>query len=136
MAPTLDRVMREEPGALIVPVPLHGRRQRERGYNQSLLLAEAAAGRWATAITPTAVRRIRPTSQQVGLSDVERVANVAGAFSADVGPVAGRPIVLIDDVLTTGSTVAACATVLQDAGAAAVAVVTVTRAAWNDRTWA
>ncbi len=136
MAPLLHDVMADEPGSLIVPVPLHRRRERERGYNQSSLLARAAAGPWSASLCPSALRRDRRTAQQVGLSGAERVRNVDGAFAADVDQVMGRPVVLIDDVLTTGSTVAACAVVLLDAGAAAVAVVTVTRADWTARTWA
>ncbi len=136
MAPLLAGVMAEEPQALIVPVPLHPRRQRQRGYNQSLLVARAAVGPWQENLAPEAVRRVRATAQQVGLSGEERAANVVGAFAADIGLVAGRPIVLIDDVMTTGSTVAACATVLRDAGAAAVAVVTLSRASWTPGTWA
>ncbi len=136
MAPLLAGVMADEPTAIIVPVPLHPRRERQRGYNQSLLVAHAAAGPWRGSLTPAALRRVRPTAQQVGLSPIERAGNVAGAFAADIDLVAGRPIVLIDDVLTTGSTVAACAMVLHDAGAAAVAVVTLTRANWNARAWA
>lgn len=136
MAPLLHGVMEDEPGSLIVPVPLHRRRERERGYNQSLLLGRAAAGPWAISIAPSALRRVRRTAQQVGLSSTERAINVDGAFVADIEQVMGRPIVLLDDVLTTGSTVAACATVLLDAGAAAVAVVTLTRASWTARTWA
>lgn len=136
MAPLLDGVMAEEPGSLIVPVPLHPRRQRQRGYNQSLLVGEAASGQWKASLAPSALRRVRATAQQVGLSNVERIGNVAGAFVANIDLVAGRPVVLIDDVLTTGSTVAACAAVLHEAGAAATAVVTLTRAAWSDRTWA
>lgn len=136
MSPLLADVMREEPHALIVPVPLHPRRERQRGYNQSLLVARAAIGSRHANLAPGALRRVRATTQQVGLSGDERVFNVVGAFEADIALVAGRPIVLIDDVMTTGSTVAACAMVLRDAGAAAVAVVTLSRASWNARTWA
>lgn len=137
MAPILAGVMAEEPHALIVPVPLHPRRQRQRGYNQSLLVTRfAAVGPWRGNLLPGAVRRVRATAQQVGLSSEERAVNVVGAFEADIDLVSGRPIVLIDDVMTTGSTVAACATVLHDAGAAAVAVVTLSRASWTSGTWA
>ena len=136
MAPVLASVMVEEPEALIVPVPLHRKRERERGYNQSMLVARAAAGPWRENLAPGAVRRVRATAQQVGLSSEERAVNVVGAFEADIDLVTGRPIVLVDDVMTTGSTVAACATVLHDAGAAAVAVVTLSRASWTSTTWA
>lgn len=136
MAPILAGVMAEEPHALIVPVPLHRKRERQRGYNQSALIARAAVGAWHGNLTPSAVRRVRATAQQVGLSSEERAVNVVGAFGADIDLVAGRPVVLIDDVMTTGSTVAACATVLLDAGAAAVAVVTLSRASWTSASWA
>ena len=136
MAPILASVITEEPYALIVPVPLHRKRERQRGYNQSLLVARASVGPWRGNLAPGAVRRVRATAQQVGLSSEERAVNVVGAFEADIDLVAGRPIVLIDDVMTTGSTVAACATVLLDAGAAAVGVVTLSRASWTSTTWA
>ncbi len=135
MTPLVAGIMVDEPHALIVPVPLHPRRERQRGYNQSLLVARAAVGPWRQNLAPDAVRRVRATAQQVGLSSDERVFNVVGAFEADIALVAGRPIVLIDDVMTTGSTLAACALVLMDAGAAAVGVVTLSRASWTSRTW-
>ncbi len=116
-------------GDLVVAVPLHPRRQRERGFNQAWLLARRAARHLGLPARGDWLRRIRFTPPQVGLSDRERRANVRGAFS--LGPradFAGRRVILVDDVLTTGATVDACARVLKKAGAEAVIVATVTRA--------
>jgi ComF family protein len=127
----LTGVLREldRPGDLVVPVPLHRRRLRERGFNQAWLLARRAARDLGLPARGDWLRRIRFTPPQVGLSDSERRANMRGAFSA--GPRAdftGRRVILVDDVLTTGATVDACARVLKAAGAETVTVVTVTRA--------
>jgi ComF family protein len=116
------------PGTLVVPVPLAVERLRERGYNQAGLLARAFAElrglRWA----PSAARRVRHTASQVGLSAPERRANVAGAFVGDPRIVRGRPIILVDDVCTTGATLAACAESLVSAGATTVWGLTLARA--------
>ena len=113
----------------ITAVPLHWRRQWQRGFNQSDLLARALARR--TGMPAIALlRRVRATSTQAGLSNSLRRRNVAAAF----GPrpraatfAAGKRILLIDDVMTTGSTAAACARALKRAGAAHVALATVAR---------
>jgi ComF family protein len=116
-------------GDLVVPVPLHPRRQRQRGFNQAWLLARRAARRLGLPAEGDWLRRIRFTPPQVGLVRAEREANVRGAFSlAPRANFAGRRVILVDDVLTTGATVDACARVLKKAGAEAVTVVTVTRA--------
>jgi ComF family protein len=112
--------------ACLAPVPLHPKRERQRGYNQSLLLAVVASdGRRPVR---SLLARTRPTRQQVGLSAYERTGNVRGAFalSADAGVLA-TPVVLIDDVMTTGSTLGACAEILKAAGAPFVGVVTLAR---------
>jgi ComF family protein len=113
---------------ILVPVPLHRKRRRERGYNQSDLLARALEKQIAVRFHP-ALNRVRPTLPQVGLSDHERKENVRNAFRC-VRPrdVSGLRILLIDDVMTTGSTVASATRALLDAGAARVSVLTLARA--------
>jgi len=116
-------------GVVLAPVPLHPRRLRERGFNQSDLLARAVAARAGVLVASALVRR-KDTSSQSGLSAAERRRNVAGAFVVRRrSAVAGRVVVLVDDVLTTGATVRACSAALRDAGASAVRVLTVARVA-------
>jgi len=109
----------------IVPVPLHWLRQWKRGFNQSELLARALGRRTGIPVA-RALKRSRATRAQAGLSNHARRQNVTRAFRARA--VAGKRILLIDDVMTTGSTVAACGRALKQAGAARVAVLTVARA--------
>ena len=114
---------------LLVPVPLHARRLRRRGFNQAVLLGEVLAKEWGVPLKRRAMQRIRWTEPQINLSAAERRDNVKGAFAvADPAQVAGRNVVLVDDVLTTGSTVQECARVLKKAGAGHVLVVTAARA--------
>ncbi len=111
----------------VVPVPLHWRRRWQRGFNQSELLAAAAARRYGIPVL-RALRRGRATASQAGLSNSRRRANVTGAFLVRRGQdVRGRRILLVDDVLTTGATASACAAALKQAGARAVAVLTLAR---------
>jgi ComF family protein len=119
-ATVLDR-----PHAL-VPVPLARARERERGFNQSLLLAERIGERLGVGIRSRWLVRRRATAAQSDLSAPERRANVAGAFAA-ASAVAGRDVVVIDDVITTGATVGECARALRAAGARHVGVVAVAR---------
>ncbi len=116
------------PGDLIVPVPLHPVRLRQRGYNQSTLLARECAQHsqvpWADGI----LRRVRDTPSQVGLSRSARRRNVQGAFQCGAERPAGREIILVDDVLTTGATLEACASALLAAGAHSVRALTLARA--------
>jgi ComF family protein len=116
-------------GELLVPVPVHEGRRRERGYDQAALIAEAAAARlgmpWRVAVV-----RTRATTAQYRLDRRHRASNVADAFAVAPGArsvVAGRWVVLVDDVVTTGATLCASARALLDAGAAAVSAVTVAR---------
>jgi ComF family protein len=115
---------------VIVPVPLHRRRLWSRRFNQSAMLALAIAEAADKAIAPTALRRIRSTRQQVGLSARERADNVRGAFRVAEGEriaVAGRRVLLVDDVYTTGATMKAATRALMRAGAEAVDAVVFAR---------
>lgn len=111
---------------LVVPVPLHPRRLRARGYNQAALLALAMPG--GLPIELGALLRTRDTRPQTELEPRERRANVRGAFRARPERLRGRRVLLVDDVLTTGATAEACTRALLDAGAAGVGVLTVARA--------
>jgi ComF family protein len=116
------------PGAELVPVPLHPRRRRERGFNQAELLAAALARGSGLAVAPGVLVRRKDTSPQAGLSSAARRRNVSGAFAVRQRPkVVGRTLVLVDDVSTTGATAVACARALRQAGAAEVRLVTVAR---------
>jgi len=116
-------------GDLLVPVPVHRERARKRGYDQAVLLAEAAAVGLGIPAR-TILERSRNTAPQFDLDRRARRGNVAGAFALRGGcrsAVAGRWPVLVDDVVTTGSTLSACAEVLFRAGAIAVSALTVAR---------
>lgn len=104
----------------VVALPLHPERLAQRGYNQAELLAQALAARLKLPYLPDAAQRIRPTAPQVGLNRQERVANVADAFHAEPERVRGLRLLLVDDVITTGATMLACAEALRRAGAGAV----------------
>ena len=111
----------------LTPTPLHPSRLRRRGYNQAELLAVQLAERIDVPVTRCLVRT-RPTQQQVGLDHLQRRENVAGAFAVrSPYDIAGKRIVLIDDVMTTGSTLSACAEALMAAGASWVGVLAFAR---------
>jgi competence protein ComFC len=113
---------------LIVPVPLHHVRRRHRGYNQSAVLARALGRKIGCADQPRVLRRIRPTTSQTNLTAKERLSNVGAAFQSGTEKrLAGRKVLLVDDVMTTGATVNACAKTLKRGGAATVHVITVAR---------
>jgi ComF family protein len=121
----------------LVPVPLHWRRLWARRFNQSAMLAAAISAESGVPIADGALKRVKPTPQQVGLSRAERATNVQGAFrvpDSAKGAVAGRRLVLVDDVLTSGATVDGCARALLRAGAAQVDVLTFARVAEPVRT--
>jgi ComF family protein len=121
----------------LVPVPLHWRRLWARRFNQSAMLAAAISAESSVPIAAGVLKRVKPTAQQVGLSRTERAANVQGAFRVPPearGAVAGRRLVLVDDVLTSGATVDGCARALLRAGAANVDVLIFARVADPART--
>ncbi|HYO82076.1 MAG TPA: ComF family protein [Bryobacteraceae bacterium] len=112
----------------IVPMPLHWRKRRERGFNQSLLLASELSKRTGVPVRAV-LRRVKATEAQAGLTGAQRRKNVAGAFAVRrPETVAGRHVLLIDDVLTTGATAGVCAAELKRNGARRVSVLTVARA--------
>lgn len=110
----------------LIPVPLGGARQRARGYNQSERIAAALGARVGLPVRSDLLRRVRETRTQTALTPEARHANVAGAFRA--GRVGGLELVLVDDVFTTGATLAAAAAALVGAGAKRVEAVTFARA--------
>jgi ComF family protein len=111
---------------LVVPVPLSAARLRQRGFNQAALLAERVAPGLHAVVTGALVREER--AAQVGLGAAERLTNLAGAFTcADPAGVAGKRVVLVDDVVTTGATVSMCADTLAQAGASRVMVLAFAR---------
>ena len=126
----LRALPREQRFDFIVPVPLHWRRRHQRGFNQAGLLAKEIARRWNAPVAH-ALRRTRATAAQSGLTNAKRRANLRGAFALasrfEKGALSGARVLLVDDVITTGASAAACAAVLKRAGAAHVAVAAVAR---------
>jgi ComF family protein len=121
----------------IVPVPLHWRRQWARRFNQSALLCEIVAKASGRPVLHGALKRTKATPHQVGLGKSERARNVQGAFrisAEDKAQVSGRRLLLVDDVLTSGATVDACARALLRSGAAAVDVLVFARVVAPTRT--
>ena len=115
--------------SLIMPAPLHPKRLRERGFNQSVILARAISERFSIVLDFTTLRRRINTKPQVSLGKKERELNVRGVFEvSDEGKIRGEKIIIVDDVYTTGSTVKECARVLAAGKAAKVAVLTIARA--------
>ncbi len=118
----------------IAPMPIHWRRRWTRGFNQSQLLAHALSRRTGIPVREVVFKR-KATTPQAGLTAAQRRANVASVFEVRKrDAVAGRRVLVVDDVLTTGATASACARVLKRAGAASVTVLTVARA--DRRVWA
>ena len=115
-----------DPPDLLVPVPLHRRRLAERGYNQALEIARPVAASLRLTLSPRLCERVRHTPEQTGLPAVERRRNLHHAFAVR-GDCAGARLAVVDDVITTGSTAAALAQALREAGAAQVEVWAVAR---------
>jgi len=114
---------RELGADVVIPVPLHWWRRLRRGYNQSECLAAAVAVQLKVPHLPSALKRIRPTKSQVVLTAAGRRINMKGAFrAASRAKIAGRKVLLVDDVLTTGSTASEAARALKEGGATAVFV--------------
>jgi ComF family protein len=112
----------------LVPVPLHPRRLRGRGYNQATLLARELKRLTGLPLLRRALRRDRPTDQQALLPRPARRENVRNAFTSCPREVTGRHVLLVDDVMTTGATAGECAKVLKKAGASEVSVLTLVTA--------
>lgn len=119
---------------LIVPVPVGLARMTERGYNQAALLAKPLAMCLGIQYSSSSLYKARETRSQVGLGRKERQENVEGAFSAHPKGVSGKCVLVVDDVVTSGSTIQACATALLKAGAERVYGVSLARAN-QDRNW-
>ena len=121
MAPLVEQGSAER---ILIPVPLHRGRLWHRGFNQSALIARELSRHLGILTDPFLLRRTRRTPPLKGMSPPQRRITVAGAFSvADKAKVAGKTVILIDDVLTTGSTAEACARTIKRAGAARVELV-------------
>jgi len=113
---------------IVVPIPLSDKRRKERGYNQVALVAMPLADSLKWLYKPQALKRVRETRSQVGLSLEERRVNVTNAFQADAGLVRDKSVLLMDDVATTGATLSAAASALSVAGAKKVYALTLARA--------
>jgi ComF family protein len=140
MARIMVRHVPAPAGGILAPVPLSRRRRRQRGYNQAAAIAHALAARWHLPVAEAVLHRARDTGTQTALSPSERLRNMAAAFAATPPERAvgdrGAPyptIILVDDVLTTGATLVACATALRGAGWPAVDAITFARAVPYER---
>lgn len=112
----------------LVPVPLHTKRLRERGFNQSLILARALGNKYGMPVDFSLLKRRKFTLTQTGLDKKDREKNISGAFAAgSPEKINGKNLILVDDVYTTGATVNECAKTLIKAGAEQVAVLTLAR---------
>jgi ComF family protein len=124
-----DDVRRER--TALVPVPLSAVRRRERGFNQSELLAAAVSPLWSVPVWTDAIQRVRNTASQTTLTPMDRARNVAGAFHVPLpvrANLRGAHIIVVDDVVTTAATLNACAAALFDGGARILSYVTFARA--------
>lgn len=116
--------------SLLIPIPLHPRRQRRRGFNQSAMLANHIGAQLGLPVEESALRRTKNTMPQIGLSPVQREENVRRAFAAQSEQVLAKHILLIDDVYTTGATMRAAAAALLSAGANGVSAYCLARSVY------
>jgi ComF family protein len=129
--PLSEKIMEMDlpPVDLVLPVPLHKKRLREREFNQSALMGKHIANRLGAPLSVHSLVRNRHTMPQVGLNTQERRKNIMNAFTVtDMDSVRGKRVMLVDDVYTTGATVRECSRILRKAGAEKVFVITLTHA--------
>ena len=119
-----------EERAGLVPIPLASARKRQRGYNQSALIARSLGDRWRIPVWEDVVERSRETASQTRLTPEQRLDNVAGSFRTGAGAakIGGAHVVIVDDVVTTAATLNACASIMYEAGARIISYVTFGRA--------
>ena len=122
-----EEILEDEIGDIdmIIPVPLHWLKKRERGYNQAFWLAKGLASIYAVPVDTSIIKRTRYTVSQTMLGSTERMVNLDGAFAINKS-LDNQHILLVDDVLTTGITISNCAKVLRENGAARVSGITCT----------
>jgi ComF family protein len=133
IAALIARTVARPSDSVLVPVPLGPTRERERGYNQAAVIARALGTVWSAPVAESVLRRLRDTRSQTALTPDERRSNVARAFAAASPPShrgkrSGAAVILVDDVLTTGATLAASAAALATAGWSELGAVTFARA--------
>lgn len=133
LAPALGAYLAEgtqklPPADLLVPVPLHPARVRERGFSQTLLLAQAAGEQSGLPVDSRSLVRTRHTRSQMGLSREARLVNLRDAFRVRGNALEGKRVILVDDVITTGSTLNECARALKRAKVRAVYALTLASA--------
>jgi len=112
---------------LIIPVPINRSHYRERGFNQSSLIARPLAHYFGLPFSDTALNRIRETASQFSLGAEERIRNVEGAFRGNPAKIKGKGVLLIDDIITTGATMVNCTKALVESGATKVYCLSVAR---------
>jgi ComF family protein len=137
LAGAMARVMQKElarpVSGVLAPIPVSARKRRLRGYNQAALIAVELGKAWRLPVEEDLLRRARDTETQTALTADARLANVAAAFAARHPPARPVPVIILDDVLTTGATLRAATSALQSAGWASVTAVTFARALTYDR---